>query len=392
MARRSKQKNSLGAFLVTELPKDLTQGLVGLMASIPWWAGLVLAVGFYLGLHHLASQPRPPMDSAVQIAEGMGAWLVWALAWVGQYLLALLCLLGSVLSYRSERQRMQLVRRVTENPTADALEAITWQEFEQLVAEFFRMQGYHTEEVGGGGADGGVDLVLRRNGEKYLVQCKQWKANRVSVEIVREMFGLMTAQGATGGFVVTSGRFTRPAHAFAEGRNLALIDGPALTALLDQTYANRQYGRNTQTVPTAMASTRPSNTSAKPSIGAAARANASAATTSTPAPAVASAPRVRAAPAPVRAPSPPPSPVRREPHLEMDGLFAPPKPAAPPQPPARSPSARSTSAGPAAGAEPQCPVCSRPMLLRTARKGPQAGQPFWGCVDYPVCQGTRSRG
>lgn len=356
MVRR--KKPSLGAFLVTEVPKDLTHGLVGLIASMPWWGGLVLAVGAYLGLHHFATQPKPTVESFGQFYDGMGALTVWGLATVAQYLLPLLCLIGVVLSYRSERQRGELVRQVTANPTADALDAITWQEFEQLVGEFFRMQGYQVEEVGGGGADGGVDLVMRRNGEKFLVQCKQWKANRVSVEIVREMFGLMTAKGAVGGFVVTSGKFTRPAREFAQGRNLALIDGAELSALLDQTYANRKASRDTNTVPTAMAST-PPNKSAPPraSVGAAARAAAAA-----PLP-------PRPTPRPTTQPPPPPRPT-----------------------PARAPSA-SSPRRPAAttGTDPQCPVCAKPMLLRTARKGPQAGQLFWGCVDYPICQGTRSR-
>jgi restriction system protein len=38
---------------------------------------------------------------------------------------------------------------------------------------------------------------------------------------------------------------------------------------------------------------------------------------------------------------------------------------------------------------PACPCCSKPMVQRTARKGPQVGQPFWGCSAYPECTGTR---
>lgn len=43
------------------------------------------------------------------------------------------------------------------------------------------------------------------------------------------------------------------------------------------------------------------------------------------------------------------------------------------------------------GAErgPTCPICDRPMSLRTARKGPNAGRQFWGCSGYPECKGTR---
>jgi restriction system protein len=42
----------------------------------------------------------------------------------------------------------------------------------------------------------------------------------------------MAAHGAAGGFVVTSGRFTDTAAAFAQGRNVKLVDGPVLLKLI----------------------------------------------------------------------------------------------------------------------------------------------------------------
>ena len=39
--------------------------------------------------------------------------------------------------------------------------------------------------------------------------------------------------------------------------------------------------------------------------------------------------------------------------------------------------------------KPVCPNCGKPMVLRTARKGQKAGQPFWGCSGFPDCKGTR---
>ena len=78
------------------------------------------------------------------------------------------------------------------------------------------------------------DLALTKGNEKFLVQCKQWKAYKVGVDVVRELYGVMAAKGATGGFVVTSGRFTDDAKAFAEGRNVQLVDGPKLFAMIKQ--------------------------------------------------------------------------------------------------------------------------------------------------------------
>ena len=41
-----------------------------------------------------------------------------------------------------------------------------------------------------------------------------------------------------------------------------------------------------------------------------------------------------------------------------------------------------------AGHLPDCPKCSRPMVLRTARNGDNAGRQFWGCSGYPDCNGV----
>ena len=37
---------------------------------------------------------------------------------------------------------------------------------------------------------------------------------------------------------------------------------------------------------------------------------------------------------------------------------------------------------------PTCATCGKPMVLRTARKGPKAGSQFWGCSGYPECKAT----
>lgn len=39
------------------------------------------------------------------------------------------------------------------------------------------------------------------------------------------------------------------------------------------------------------------------------------------------------------------------------------------------------------GDAPSCPKCGSPMRKRTARSGPNAGSPFWGCSRWPDCDG-----
>ena len=38
---------------------------------------------------------------------------------------------------------------------------------------------------------------------------------------------------------------------------------------------------------------------------------------------------------------------------------------------------------------PRCPVCTKPMVQRTAKSGKNAGRTFWGCTGYPACTGVR---
>jgi restriction system protein len=209
-----------------------TEDFVDLIALLPWWVGVLLAAATYLWLHQVASR-----ETVATLATGQAAAMVTQTLWktlaqIGQYIAPVLCLLGAAISAYRRQKRKGLVAGIATSTAADALHGLSWQDFELLVGENFRQQGFTVAETGGGGADGGVDLTLRKGGEKFLVQCKQWKAFTVGVTVVRELYGVMAAQGATGGFVVTSGRFTDDAKAFADGRNIKLVDGTELTKII----------------------------------------------------------------------------------------------------------------------------------------------------------------
>ncbi len=98
------------------------------------------------------------------------------------------------------------------------------------------MRGFSVVETGGGGADGGIDLILKKEGEIFLVQCKQWRAYKVSVNVVRELFGVMVSKGAAGGFVVTSGVFTAEAKSFVKEQNIELLDGTELIKMIGKVH------------------------------------------------------------------------------------------------------------------------------------------------------------
>lgn len=197
------------------------EDVVSLVALLPWWACLGAALLSYVVLARLA---RPVVLTGIQpgqMAPVMTHALIQALATVGQFVVPILCLAAAAVSVAKRQRRSRLVAGVAQSRAPDALDRMSWQEFELLVGEAFRLQGYEVTELGGEGPDGGVDLVLRKGKEKFLVQCKQWKAFKVGVAVVRELYGVMAAKGAAGGFVVTSGSFTDEAIAFASGRNHA---------------------------------------------------------------------------------------------------------------------------------------------------------------------------
>jgi restriction system protein len=208
------------------------EDLIGIAAMLPWWVGALLALITYLVLHHYATAEIVQPTSVAQMGANISSQLGRMLATFGQYLIPLAFIIGAGISAYGRNKRNALFAEVQKGSSASVLNGMSWQEFEMLVGEAFRRGGYTVTETGGGGADGGVDLVLRKDGEKYLVQCKQWKAFKVGVTTIRELYGVMAAGGATGGFVVTSGVFTQEAKAFAEGRNIDLIDGAELSTIL----------------------------------------------------------------------------------------------------------------------------------------------------------------
>ncbi len=210
------------------------EDLIELASKMPWWASILLALVTYSVLHLYATSSIsiPPPASAGDMGQMVSKQIFRPLALFGQYILPAAFLVGSFVSAVNRSRRKNLIESIERSNSSSAINEMSWSEFETLVGEAFRRKGYSVNETGGGGADGGVDLILKKGDETFLVQCKQWRAYSVSVNIVRELYGVMAARGAAGGFVVTSGRFTEEAITFASGRNIELLDGPALQSMI----------------------------------------------------------------------------------------------------------------------------------------------------------------
>jgi len=288
--------------------------LLFLAAKLPWWLAIVLAVASGWLLHSIAVMPVPVYSGLQNVQSMMVGSLIRILASAGQFVLPVIFLGGAIASIAGRRKRRGLLDSITA-PGGNTLVSITWREFELLVGEALRRRGFTVQEAGGNGPDGGIDLVARRDGEKYLVQCKQWRAMQVGVSVVRELYGAMAAEGAVGGFVITSGRFTNPAKEFASGRNLQLVDGTQLNQWINE--SKRPAAKPEPVVDTHVI----------------------------------------------------------EPVIVVPDVKVTPEPE--PQKPAESKA-------------PACPHCKKPMVVKVARTGRNAGGNFWGCGDYPKCRGIRA--
>ena len=264
------------------------EDLITLLARLPWWISALIGVVSWLVLRQIAANPPSTANvlNTADMSNVMLRSLAYTFANIGQYLIPAICAIGAICSLVARSKRKNLLQRVnTAGQPARTIDGLSWQQFEQVIGEAFRTQGYSVSENGSQGADGGIDLTLHKDGEKYLVQCKHWRAQKVGVPVVRDFLGAMAAEGAVGGMVITSGQFTNEARAFAEGRNIQLIDGSKLKTLLAQ-------------------------------------------------------------------------------HKPIATLVQP------------------------ALATPACPLCQSTMVKRTARRGLNAGNAFWGCSGYPGCKGV----
>ena len=251
-----------------------------ILLKSPWWISAVLGVLAFVGLHwgvHAYFVGNKMAQPIVTVATNYAPFV------------ALIFGAFAGVSFWFGKRRQALVDQQT---SLESLRAVPWKDFEFLVAEAYRRQGYDVDFSISKGVDGGVDLVLRKAGRTSLVQCKQWKVFAVGAPVIREMFGLMTAEHADEAIVVTSGKFTAEAESFAQGKPIQLVDGPCLLQLIKQV---------------------------QPS-----------------------------------APGP--------------NVLVPPESDAPPF----------------------CPFCGKAMVIRTSRRGKNAGNKFWGCPDYPGCRGTRN--
>jgi restriction system protein len=284
--------------------QGLFDDLVEIGSKLPWRAAVLSAAVIFVVCHVIAigTVPIAAAKTLADLGTVVQRQIAHQAATIFQYLLPIGLLIGAMLSYIKQSRTNSLFSEAQARPKT-AITSMNWREFERLVGEAFRRQGFTVTGFGGNGPDGGVDLGLAKNGERFLVQCKHWRKRQVGVTVVRELKGVMSVQGARGGFVVAGGEFSREARQFADSCAIKLIDGAALEELIGSSPAADGRSRATD-----------------------------------------------------------------------GGLRA-------------TDRAPMSYARIAKATAPSCPRCGTSMVERKAKQGKFAGQPFWGCQQYPKCSG-----
>jgi restriction system protein len=210
------------------VPRSRTEHPLVALTRLPWWVSVAFAVVVFTLLHWALPAVIGPRSALWPLAFALAKNAWW---------IAGIFLLPAPFALFNARHRRRLVDGQT---SVDHIRALPWQEFERLVGEAYRRQGYRVTERGGAGADGGIDLELQAKDKKLVVQCKCWKTRTVGVELVRELYGAMAGEEAHGAIFVTSGGYTPDAIDFARDKPIKLVDGPELVAMLQQVQGQRQ--------------------------------------------------------------------------------------------------------------------------------------------------------
>ena len=260
--------------LVKEFMARKNESVLNLLVECPWWVSVLVSGIAFVFLKFIV----PSIDFGNTMANAFAK----SLSNVALFVALVFLLPAPISALYSWRKR----RLLDGQKGIDSVRALGWREFEELLGEAYRRQGYAVTENIAAGPDEGIDLGLKKDGGLVLVQCKQWKSTKVGVNIVRELLGVMTAKHATSGILITSGVFTQEAKNFAADKPIDLVEGNQLLQLIG--------------------------------------------------------------------------------NLQKRGVTSP-KPA-----PANL-----------------CPKCGGEMVLRTAQKGSNPGQKFWGCSNFPKCRFTK---
>jgi len=131
----------------------------------------------------------------------------------------------------------------------DALDSVSWEAFEKLIAEIFASKGFNVD-LTGRIRNSSSDIIALRTDEfgvetKYLIECKRYrKDRRIGLDIVNKVVGAARRAQVDHAFLVTSSSFTsdvKKLEANLKDLRLHLRDGDEIREWLSN-YKPRKDG------------------------------------------------------------------------------------------------------------------------------------------------------
>ncbi len=162
------------------------------------------------------------------MAGSWGWWPVVASVSLGVIIILLTKTTGSPTLIRLVMEAKSRLRKSLESKMLQSMSDISWWsklsgvEFERAVAAIYQEQGFSVEFTPQT-KDGGVDLILRRNNQISIVQCKRYSGS-VGVAAIRELVGVRASwPEAKDAILATLYDFSSGAQTFAIKHNVTLF-------------------------------------------------------------------------------------------------------------------------------------------------------------------------
>ncbi|MCH9663125.1 MAG: restriction endonuclease, partial [Gammaproteobacteria bacterium] len=122
--------------------ESLLDSLMAAGAAMPWWLSLILAAVAYFLLHQVATMDVPKASGLQDLGASAASQFYRTLATFAQYLVPCALLVGAVAAFIRRRRDVKLYDGTRRDSSAERIEKLSWRQFERLLGEAFRRQGY----------------------------------------------------------------------------------------------------------------------------------------------------------------------------------------------------------------------------------------------------------
>jgi HJR/Mrr/RecB family endonuclease len=160
-------------------------------------------------------------------------------------ILVILIVIGTAAYFikRKYLKHWKKINTIGVNTTIDEIiEKLSPTEFEHYVAKLYREKGFRAK-VTPPVNDGGKDIIMWKNGKKYVVEAKRYNRDKKVTRPEMQKFESAARYEKAKGIFVTTSTYTPQAKEYAKDCNIEIINGYKLTQMINEIY-NRENNYN----------------------------------------------------------------------------------------------------------------------------------------------------